>query len=184
MFAYCNNNPVNAIDSNGRWPRWISEAVALAAATVAIVAACTGNIPAAYASAKIAVTAATAYTIQTFHYDERAANNVSLPQTYAEAVQSSGADLSVDASCHQYTSPTNENTKVCWDDGREAIYDKEGMLVTDSRDVGTYNVFVPHGLVNIAGHIVADMLPWIVFGNDDADWGPVVNGLEKWRNSK
>ena len=82
------------------------------------------------------------------------------------------------ASCHQYTSPNKSNVKYVSPDGhREVIFDEKGKIVLDSRDVGTYN-FSPSGTIGGSiGHFFADMLPWIIFGNDDDDPGLLANEI-------
>lgn len=122
MFVYYNNNPVNMVDAQGNWPRWITAAVAVVSAVVA---------------------AAGAYVVQSVHYDDREQRNQDVPKTYGEAMSTPGADNSISAACHQFTSKDDSNVKVCWPDEKEAIYDSNGNLVTDPRDVGTYNYFIP-----------------------------------------
>ena len=48
-------------------------------------------------------------------------------------------------------------------------------MVTDSRDIGTYNFSPSDDLIGSIGHGIVDILPWLVFGNDDDDPGPVAN---------
>ncbi len=71
-----------------------------------------------------------------------------------------------------------DNVKYVSPDGhKEAIYDSQGNLVTDSRDIGTYN-YSPSGTIwGSVGHFFVDILPWVVFGNDDNDPGPLANEL-------
>ena len=38
MFAYCNNNPVNMIDTNGYWAEWFESIVKVASAAVVVIA--------------------------------------------------------------------------------------------------------------------------------------------------
>ena len=81
------------------------------------------------------------------------------------------------ANAHQFTSKDKSNIKYVSPDGRsEVIYDKNGKVVTDSRDKGTYN-FAPSNYqgniiqVGIAMymHLKFDILPYIVWGNDKRD---------------
>lgn len=71
---------------------------------------------------------------------------------------------------HQFSSPDRSNIKVVSPDGRmEAIYDSKGNLVTDPRDIGTYN-FCPSGnIFQDIGHYVKDVRPWIRWGNTPDD---------------
>ena len=57
------------------------------------------------------------------------------------------------------------------------LYDANGNLVTDPRDVGTYN-FCPSGaFLGRWGHRLIDVLPRFIFGNDDDDPGPLINEI-------
>lgn len=48
-----------------------------------------------------------------------------------------GPPKSPSASCHQYTAKERDNVKyVSLDGHKEAIYDKNGYIVLDSRDIG------------------------------------------------
>ena len=59
------------------------------------------------------------------------------------------------------------NKKYVSPDGRyEAIYDEKNHLVTDPRDVGTYNYASPD---NWLGHFILDVYPWILWGNSPDD---------------
>jgi RHS repeat-associated protein len=188
VFAYCFNNPVNLQDETGNWPRWITKAVAVVATAVAVVAVATGNIAVAAVAVKVAAVATVTYVAQSLHYDKRKAKNTSLPKTPQEAddlnwknsnpksdVNPNGGGPA--ANCHQYTSPDKSNVKFVSPDGhREVIYNSEGNIVLDSRDIGTYN-FCPSDELWYSnasiGHFIHDILPWILFGNDDDDLGPV-----------
>ena len=57
------------------------------------------------------------------------------------------------------------NKKYTLCDGREAVYDKDGNLVTDPLNRGTYNY-----ALDDFGHVVQDVIPWILWGTgrDDA----------------
>jgi RHS repeat-associated protein len=179
MFTYCNNNPVSMADTLGKWPRWITAAVAVASAVVAVAAAATGNVVVATAAAKVAIAATAAYELQCVHYDDREKRNQGVPKTYNEAMSTPGADNTISAACHQFTAEDSANKKVCWPDGKEGIYDSNGNLVTDPRDVGTYNYSVPNGGWSSAKHFVLDIAPWAIFGNSDDDPGPLFNVIAK-----
>lgn len=100
---------------------------------------------------------------------------------YAEAKDTDGAKLGVSANCHQFSATKDKpNEKICWPDGAERIYDSDGNLVTDPRDVGTYNFSHPEGFWSSICHGVLDVAPWIIFGNNDEDPGPIINYPVKW----
>lgn len=90
-----------------------------------------------------------------------------LPKSPEEAEQWGWND-GVAADCHQFTSPDKTNRKYVSPDGKlEAIFDKNGNLVTASEDCGTYNFSDP--TEDPIGHFYMDVLPWIVWGNDEKD---------------
>ena len=67
------------------------------------------------------------------------------------------------------------------DGKREAIYNSSGILVEDPRDIGTYN-FCPskkNDIVKNNCYFICDMLPWMIFGNDDHNPGQLINYIEK-----
>jgi hypothetical protein len=48
----------------------------------------------------------------------------------------------------------------------------------DHSNIGTYNYWPSGGgLINDIMHGLFDVLPWIVFGNNDDDPGPVLNWI-------
>ena len=179
-FAYCMNNPVNMSDPTGNWPRWITAAVTVVAAVVTVAAAATGNFAVAAVAAKVTMAAGVAYLAQSAHYDDRASKNTGMDEmTYKEAIEIPGADPNVSDTFHDFS---GDNNKVCLEDGREGIYDSSGKYVDDPRDIGTYNYFVPKDFWSKAGHVVVDVIPYFIFGNNDNDPGPIVNFAEKWGN--
>lgn len=79
-----------------------------------------------------------------------------------------GWDDGVAADCHQFTSPDKTNVKFVSPDGKlEVIFDKNGKVVTASEDYGTYNFANPKE--DPIGHFYMDVLPWLVWGNDETD---------------
>ena len=90
-----------------------------------------------------------------------------LPQTPEEAEQWGWND-GVAADCHQFTSPDRTNRKYVSPNGKlEVIFDKDNSIVTASEDYGTYNFSDPSE--DPIGHFYMDVLPWIVWGNDEKD---------------
>ena len=81
------------------------------------------------------------------------------------------------ADCHQFSVPADKrkdpksrNKKyVSFDGHYEAIYGSggEGQIVTDPRDVGTYNFISP--AENKVGHGIVDVAPWVIWGNSYND---------------
>lgn len=65
--------------------------------------------------------------------------------------------------------------------GQSAQRDRcKRYIVTDPRDVGTYNFSHPEGVWSSICHGVLDVAPWIIFGNNDEDPGPIINYPVKW----
>ena len=128
------------------------------------------------------------YIAQSAHYDRRETKNdvATLPQSPQEAKDSDqrGPDTTPKGpadDCHQYTAKDGPNQKYVSPDGhREVIYNSAGYIVLDPRDIGTYN-FCPSNELwyskESLGHLVIDIIPWIIFGNDDNDPGPIVNEI-------
>ena len=180
LFAYCFNNPVNMNDSTGNWPRWITAVVTVTAVVVGVAALATGNVALAAVAGKVAIAATVTYAVQTAHFDIRANKNKGMEDlTYEQAKNIEGADTDVSDTFHDFS---GDNNKVCLQDGREGIYDSSGKYVDDPRDIGTYNCFVPNDFWSSAGHVVVDVIPYLVFGNNDKDPGFIVNFAEKWTN--
>lgn len=160
MFAYCFNNPVNMSDSSGNWPKWLETA-------------------ANWVNKNI-IQPATGFVEKTIdyltppskedHYN-RNQNNIQFPEEYDETFFKEWDD-GVSANCHQFTAPNRDNVKYVSPDGKyEAIYDVNNKLVTDPRDVGTYNFVSPNE--DPLGHFIKDVIPWIQFGNspdDSTEW--------------
>ncbi|MBO5211836.1 MAG: RHS repeat-associated core domain-containing protein [Clostridia bacterium] len=188
LFAYCFNNPVNMSDPTGNWPRWITATVTIVAAVVTVVAVATGNIAVASVAAKITIAAGATYIAQSAHYDRRETKNdvATLPQSPQEAKDSGwrGPDTTPKgpaADCHQYTAKDGPNKKYVSPDGhREVIYNSQNKIVLDARDIGTYN-FCPSNELwysnQSIGHLIHDIIPWVIFGNSDDDPGWVANEI-------
>ena len=164
LYAYCGNNPVMGVDPNG----------CLLISFLLIVAAAT-------------VTAGLVSKAKDIHYNDRAKKNQEYkfpdnvtvdtnpdlkgndPIRNAPQLNEEEYNFDVSANCHQFTAKDGKpNYKVVTKDGRyEAIYDSNGNLVEDPRDIGTYN-YCP--LVDSAiGHFFVDVLPWIIWGNSADD---------------
>ena len=182
LFAYCFSNPVNMSDSTGQWPRELTLGVGIAALTIGALA------PEVIVGAMVvAAVSGIVFGIQSLHYDAREVLNEGVPEKESESTQPDwiGPPNSPSAVCHQFSAPSKakENVKYVSKDGhKEVIYDYNGLKVTDSRDIGTYN-FCPSGTMwGDAGHVCVDILPWVIFGNDDSDPGPGINIINSWLN--
>lgn len=60
-----------------------------------------------------------------------------------------------------------DNQVYLFPDGREAVYDKNGDLVKDGINDGSYNYF--HHAEKPLYHFSFDILPWIMFGQSQTD---------------
>ena len=156
LYAYCFNNPVNLIDGNGNWPEWIENAANWTKDNIVQPILDFANEAIDY------------FTLpsQEEHFD-RNLNNIQFPEKYDKTFFEGWND-EVSANCHQFSAPERDNKKYVSPDGKyEAIYDADENLVTDIRDVGTYNFVSPKedGL----GHFIKDVLPWFRHGNSPDD---------------
>jgi RHS repeat-associated protein len=55
----------------------------------------------------------------------------------------------------------------------EFVFDKQGKLVIDPINIGTYNFVTPKGVMSGIGHVLLDVLPYKMFGNTrekDGGW--------------
>ena len=102
------------------------------------------------------------------HYERNRLMPISsLPQS-PEMAEACGWDGSVSAACHQFTSPDRSNIKYVSPDGKsEVIFDRSGNIVTASEDYGTYNF--ADSRRDPVGHFYRDVLPWLLWGNDETD---------------
>ena len=98
--------------------------------------------------------------------------NTDLPQSIEEAKKTRW-NSGVSANAHQFTSKDKSNVKYVSPDGkREIIFDKNGEVVTDTRDAGTYN-YAPSNqdgkIQAYYNHTRKDIIPYIIWGNTEED---------------
>jgi RHS repeat-associated protein len=175
LFAYGFNDPVNTIDASGTWPRWITAGLTVLSGVWTLKTH-------TWRSALTTLASAATYGLQVLHYDLRESLNSDLPATREEALAAGWLGPDTDpvgppSLLHQFTAAVfGSHTKYVSPDGtREAIYDEDGQLVTNQKDIGTYN-FSPSGtLWGDIKHALVDMFPWVIFGNGDADPGPLLD---------
>ena len=154
MYAYCGNNPVMGYDPTGAgwWEDcidWVNNII-IQPVTDFVDEVIDYLTPPS----------------QEDHYN-RNQNNIQFPEEYDETFFE-GWDDGVSANCHQFSAPNKDNVKYVSPDGRyEAIYDANNKLVTDPRDVGTYNFVSPNE--DSIGHFIKDVIPWIQHGNSEND---------------
>lgn len=172
IFAYCGNDPVNKSDNSGNWPRRITKAVA-------DIAFLTGRVFKSGTARLIATLAYRAYDYQTYHFDVRKELNQGVAPLNIKAAELLKWEEQPEqnARCHQFTAEHGDNIKYLSPDGhQEVVFNNEGAIVMDSRDIGTYNFYPYDGTMKGAlMHFRYDILPWIIFGNDDSDPGPIIN---------
>ena len=148
MFAYCNNNPSTLEDPSGCKPQYQGD-------------------PAYEWAWDFGRWLYEKLEEKKEEHYSRNDNNPAFPKEF-DPDYFEDWDDGVSANCHQFTSANKNNKKFVSPDGKyEAIYDEDNNLVTDSRDVGTYNYASPNK--DPLGHAIKDVLPWIIWGNSPED---------------
>ncbi len=151
LYAYCKNNPINYVDPSGHLFIVRKVANLLFAGAMAYLAKWVAQIP----SPKE-------------HYG-RNKYNTDLPRTQSEAKKQKYKKYSAAYSaCHQFSAPKGKpNQKYVSKDGRkEVVYRyKKDVIVTDPRDIGTYNFGPGKGMA----HIFKDLIPYLWWGNSKKD---------------
>ena len=120
--------------------------------------------------ADVAASSIPGYNVLKFIHYNRNLLNQNIPQTAGDLPD--GWSNEVAADCHQYTSLNGDYVKWVSPDGHyEVIFDSSGNIVTYSEDAGTYNFCPSDGghWYSVPGHVVVDLLPWIIWGNSEDD---------------
>jgi RHS repeat-associated protein len=83
-----------------------------------------------------------------------------------------------DAQSVYHKNHSKDNKKYVSPDGKqEAVYDKDGKLVVDDEDQGTYNNSPPDDWL---GHLSKDMIPYIKYGNTPSDKTPFLDRVHPY----
>ena len=184
LFAYCGNNPVNRIDSEGyMWKsvkKWISN---------------TWNNVKKTANQFINTVKKKAYTaynkVIKKHYEERTEKNGTHP-TYEDVVSNSNwTKVSEDQTKYHDNGIGKAELKFTNEDGREAVFDGDTLEpMTDPRYIATYNFcpiqqlpnnpgisdYVIYGKTTI-GHAWKDVLPYYIWGNSPDDTTTIIDRI-------
>ena len=179
LYSYCKNNPISGYDPNGCFNFGIFRKIVTAFVCVAIgvlvgLLTCGTAIAGVIGGAVgLGVGVAMSLTIDS-HYDRiEKGKEFEFEDNYfkyTEDVLKDNYITDVPANCHQFSAENyGDHIKIMTADGRyEEIYNKNtGDLITDPRDIGTYNYC--HPITNPIGHFFADVLPWILWGNSEDD---------------
>lgn len=104
--------------------------------------------------------------LEKIHYGRNNLNDP--PPTEQQAIDQGWTKLPDYQSVYHQIGKGNEtNSKYVSPDGKmEGVYDKEGRLVTDPVNAGTYNFEPP---TNSSGHTKLDVLPYYILGNSPRD---------------
>ncbi|MED4355000.1 hypothetical protein P9265_22270 [Schinkia azotoformans] len=104
--------------------------------------------------------------IKTIHYSRNILN--APPKTEKEAIQMGWKKMKKSESVYHQIGKGNENNaKYVSPNGQlEAVYNGEGQLVIDPKNIGTYNFVSPDDKV---GHIKLDVIPYYICGNSEED---------------
>jgi len=86
-----------------------------------------------------------------------------------------------EASIHQMRGATGNQVFRHTDGHREAVYDKDGKLVQDGINDGSYNY--AHPVEEPLKHFNRDILPWILWGNSRTDPTTVEERLDAYSRS-
>jgi hypothetical protein len=89
------------------------------------------------------------------------------PRTVDESLKAGYKPLPPDqAAWHRQGRGSEYNIKMVHPDGREAVYNKDGNLVYDPRNLGTRNDYPAEDMGN---HFTSDVGPYLYFGNTPRD---------------
>ena len=165
LYQYCANNPIMNVDFSGNMPKWVKQTISFVTGVFCgPVASCGTSLTLEIIDNK--------ETLKQIHYN-RNVFNTNLP---TEKPSDNDPVWEVaDAKYHQFSSKDNNNVKYVSDDGREIVYDEQGVVITDPRDIGTYN-FCTHE-ENSVFHGMLDVLPWLVWGNSEEDTTSIIDRL-------
>ena len=178
MFAYCNNNPVSMIDTNGDWPRWITAAVAVVAAVVTVAAAATGNLPVAAVTAKVSMAAGATYLLQSAHYSRNTYNNTNYSENelIEQGYQKEPASSDKFHQNNQYNNQRNRKYVIGDWFSSEVVYYSDGTINSTPEDEGTFNVYSGDcPFFNFVVHGTFDVVPYMLWGNSDEDSTTIVD---------
>jgi len=79
---------------------------------------------------------------------------------------------------HQQRGAVENTVYISKDGHKEAVYNKNGKLVTDAINKGSYNYCHPRK--EPICHFFKDSLPWIILGNDQDDLTSVFERLNAY----
>jgi hypothetical protein len=85
------------------------------------------------------------------------------------------------AAWHRQGEGNEYNLKMVHQDGREAVYNKEGNLVTDTLNLGTRNTVNPGNIGRDTLHALLDVGPYLLLGNSIDD-NPGISGMIERKN--
>ena len=106
-----------------------------------------------------------------------------LPQSPEEAIRRGFVRAPDSQNLYHRNKGQKDNVKYhSPETGQEVIFNGQGKIVTDVENIGTYNYFPVSESISINNilHVVADVLPYYKWGNDEKDttsfgnrlWGP------------
>jgi len=188
LWCYCNNNPVMGYDPEGNWS-WKSLhngfVFSILLATTTVVSSCILSLSPIPLPTIMTLgcfagsTASIAFPIFTLFFENTHYGRLNIESTiFPEYIDDfagfeknnlNNFNFGVASNCHQFTAEKyGDNKKIVSLDGKyEAIYDSNGNIVKDPRDIGTYNYFNPDK--NKVLHGIFDVVPWIICGNSNDD---------------
>jgi RHS repeat-associated protein len=105
------------------------------------------------------------------HWNRNRGRNepANLPKSMDEAIKAKWIQLGDDESIYHRLYGAIGNVKFVSPDGLlEAVYDMNGVLVTDVYNLGTYNYYNPK--TNPILHGVFDVAPYLIYGNSPEDF--------------
>ena len=122
-------------------------------------------------------------SLKKWHYDRL--NNPmqqpwALPQSPEEAIRRGFVRAPDNQNLYHRNKGQKDNVKYhSPETGQEVIFNGQGKIVTDVENIGTYNYFPVSESISINNflHVVADVLPYYKWGNDEKDTTSLGNRL-------